>query len=216
MIKSLFEMDVIKKTIIVIMASIALFAVYLKIDYSNLFNDSEGIIGSVLSNKGNSDILLLNTILILFVGTASIFLMISMPLFLKRMSQKLLVTGIVLILAFATYTAAIKTTESESYLISKKENFLSSISNYYSQYSETDGGKEIKAYLTKNDYKSIAAMNRKELKYTDILTMTNLVNQSNDPEIKKVYDESMRDGQISLLEKEKLDTMILKKINETI
>lgn len=216
MIKSLFEMDVIKKTIIVIMASIVLFAVYLEIDYSNLFNDSEGVIRAVLSNKGNGDILFFNTIFILFAGAASFIVMICMPFFLKKISQKLLVTGIVLVLALSTYTAAMKITESESYLISKKENFLSSISNYYSQYSETDAGKEITAYLTKNDYKSIAEMNRKELKYTDILTMTNLVNQSNDPEIKKVYDESMRDGQISLLEKEKLDTLILKKINETI
>lgn len=216
MIKSLFEMDVIKKTIIVIMASIVLFAVYLEIDYSNLFNDSEGVIRAVLSNKGNGDILFFNTIFILFAGAASLIVMICMPFFLKKISQKLLVTGIVLVLALSTYTAAMKITESESYLISKKENFLSSISNYYSQYSETDAGKEITAYLTKNDYKSIAEMNRKELKYTDILTMTNLVNQSNDPEIKKVYDESMRDGQISLLEKEKLDTLILKKINETI
>ena len=216
MIKSLFEMDVIKKTIIVIMASIVLFAVYLEIDYSNLFNDSEGVIRAVLSNKGNGDILFFNTIFILFAGVASLIVMICMPFFLKKISQKLLVTGIVLVLALSTYTAAMKITESESYLISKKENFLSSISNYYSQYSETDAGKEITAYLTKNDYKSIAEMNRKELKYTDILTMTNLVNQSNDPEIKKVYDESMRDGQISLLEKEKLDTLILKKINETI
>jgi len=216
MIKSLFEMDVIKRTIIVIIASIVLFAVYLEIDYSNLFNDSEGVIRAVLSNKGNSDILFFNTIFILFFGFAAIILMIFMPLALKKISQKLLLTGIVLVLSFLTYTAAIKTTESESYLISKKESFLNSISDYYSQYSETDAGKEITAYLTKNDYKSIAEMNRKELKYTDILTMTNLVNQSNDPEIKKVYDESMRDGQISLLEKEKLDTLILKKINETI
>jgi hypothetical protein len=216
MIKSLFEMDVMKRTIIVIMASIVLFAVYLKIDYSNLFNDSEGVIRAVLSNKGNGDILFFNTIFLLFAGLGSIIVMIFMPLGVKRISQKLLLTGIVLVMSFVTYTAAMKTTESESYLISKKENFLNSISNYYSQYSETDAGKEITAYLTKNDYKSIAKMNRKELKYTDILTMTNIVNQNNNPEIKKVYDESMRDSQISLLEKEKLDTLILKKINETI
>ena len=193
-----------------------MFGVYLKIDYSNLFIDTKGVMRDVLYNKWNGDILFFDNFFILFVGTASIILMIAMPLAIKRMSQKLLVTGIVLILSFVTYTAAIKTTESESYLISKKENFLNSVSNYYTQYSETDAVKEITAYLTKNDYKSIAEMNRKELKYADILTMTNLVNQSNHPEIKQVYDKSMKDGQISLIEKEKLDTLILKKINETI
>lgn len=84
MIKSLFERDVIKRTIIVIMASIVLFAVYLEIDYSNLFNDSEGVIRAVLSNKGNSDILFFNTIFILFFGLAAIIVMIFMPLALKE------------------------------------------------------------------------------------------------------------------------------------
>jgi hypothetical protein len=138
------------------------------------------------------------------------------PITIKKSSQKLLMTGIMFVILVVTYTAAVKTMDSETYIISKKENFLNNISKFYSEYSETDGVKEMMLYLNKNDYKSIGQMDRKKLKYTDILLITNLVNQVNDPELKKEYDDSMKDAQISLLEKEKLDTMILQKTNETL
>lgn len=215
MIKSLLEMDTIRKTIMIIFVSILLFSVYLMMDYSNLFNDSDGVIRS-LYNKEIKNIGFFITLFIPLIGLMGFLFTILIPITIKKSSQKLLMTGIVFVILAITYTAAVKTIESETYIISKKENFLNNISKFYSQYSETDGAKEMMSYLNKNDYKSIGKMDRKKLKYTDILLITNLVNQVNDSALKKEYDDSMKDGQISLLEKEKLETMILQKTNETI
>lgn len=215
MIKALFETNVFKKTIMIISSSLVLCLVYLMIDYSNFFNDSNGVLSSIY-NRENKDMGLFFTLCMPVIGLMAFCFMILIPITIKESSQKLLLIGITAIILLIMYTSAVKTIESDAYILSKKESFLNNISKFYSQYSETDGTKEMVSYLNKNDYNSIGKMDIRNLKYTDILTMTTIVNQVNDPAIKKVYDESMRDGQISLLEKEKLDTLILKKINETI
>jgi hypothetical protein len=184
-------------------------------DYSNVFNDSNGVLRSMY-NRENKDMGLFVTIFIPIIGLMAFSFTILIPITIKKSSKKLLLTGITSIILLIMYTSAIKIIESDAYTLSKKENFLNSISKFYSQYSETDGIKEMVSYLNKNDYKSIGKMDRRNLKYTDILAMTTIVNQVNDPAIKKIYDNSMQDGQISLLEKEKLDTMILQKTNETL
>lgn len=215
MIKSLFEMDSFKKTIMILSSSLVLFLIYLITDYSNVFNDSNGVLRSMY-NRDHKDMGLFVTLFIPIIGLMAFCFTLLIPITIKKSSQKLLMTGIVFVILVVTYTAAVKTMDSETYIISKKENFLNNISKFYSEYSETDGVKEMMLYLNKNDYKSIGQMDRKKLKYTDILLITNLVNQVNDPELKKEYDDSMKDAQISLLEKEKLETMILQKTNETI
>lgn len=215
MIKSLFETDIFKKTIMILSSSLLLFLMYLMTDYSNVFNDSNGVLRSMY-NRENKDMGLFVTIFIPIIGLMAFSFTILIPITIKKSSKKLLLTGITSIILLIMYTSAIKIIESDAYTLSKKENFLNSISKFYSQYSETDGIKEMVSYLNKNDYKSIGKMDRRNLKYTDILAMTTIVNQVNDPAIKKIYDNSMQDGQISLLEKEKLDTMILQKTNETL
>lgn len=215
MIKALFETDVFKKIIMIILSSLVLCLVYLMIDYSNFFNDSNGVLSSIY-NRENKDIGLFFTLCMPVIGLMAFCFMILIPITIKKSSQKLLLIGITAIILLIMYTSAVKTIESDAYILSKKESFLNNISKFYSQYSETDGTKEMVSYLNKNDYNSIGKMDIRNLKYTDILTMTTIVNQVNDPAIKKVYDDSMQDGQISLLEKEKLDTIILKKTNETL
>lgn len=215
MIKALFETDTFKKTTMIISSSLVLFLVYLMTDYSNVFNDSNGVLRS-LYNLENKNMGLFTQLFIPVIGLMAFCFVILIPITIKKSSQKLLLAGIASIILLIMYTSAVKTIESDAYKLSKKESFLNSISKFYSQYSETDGTKEMVSYLNKNDYKSIGNMDRKNLKYTDILAMTTIVNQVNDPAIKKVYDDSMQDGQISLLEKEKLDTMILQKTNETL
>lgn len=216
MIKSLFDTSIKNKTIITIMASLVLFMIFMMLDYSNSFTDSSNGLKSFLFNKNINYSSALYTVMIPMVGVMALCLTLLIPITLNKLSQKLLMSVIVFIILSVTYILAVKTTHNEEYLLSKKENFLNSISNFYAQYPETDGTREMISYLNKNDYKSIFEMNSKKLRYTEIISMTNLVNQTNDSEIKKVYEKSMQDGQIDLLEKEKIDTLILQRTAQTI
>jgi hypothetical protein len=215
MIKILFQKDLSQKIVISIIATLFLLFTYIFVDYFNPLNNLSSI-NSTIYNKNKAALDLFVIFLPVLFGLMSFLFILLMPMTIKSMSKKVVLFAISIILLLITYTTATNIVENESYLNSKRENFLENISDFYSQYSGTDGTKELIGYLNKNDYKSISEMNRKNLKYTDILLMTNLVNQANDPDIRKVYDESMQDGQISLLEKEKLDTMILKKTSETL
>lgn len=216
MIKSLFDTSVKNKTIITIMASLILFMIFMMIDYSNSFTESSNGLKSFLFNNSINYSSALYTVLIPMIGVTALCLTLLIPITFKKLSQKLLMSVIVFIILSITYILAVNTTHNEAYLLSKKENFLNSISNFYAQYPETDGTREMISYLNKNDYKSIFEMDSKKLRYTELLSMTNLVSQTNDPEIKKIYEESMQDGQIDLLEKEKLDTLILQRTAKTI
>jgi len=215
MIKILFQKDVSQKIVTSIIATLFLLFTYIFIDYFNIENNIFSV-SSVVYNKSKRDVDLVISLLPVIFGFISFLFILMMPLTIKSLSKKLVMIAISVILLLSMYATATNIVKNEGYLSSKRENFLENISDFYSQYSETDGTKELIGYLNKNDYKSISQMNRKNLKYTDILSITNLVNQANDPDIRKVYDESMRDGQISILEKEKLDTMILKKTSETL
>lgn len=216
MIRLLFDTNIKNKTTITIMASLVLFIIFMTLDYSNSFNESSNGLKSFLFNKSINATSSLYTVLIPMIGIMALCLTLLIPVTFKKLSQKLLMSVIVFIILSITYISAVKTTQTEMYLLSKKENFLNSISNFYTQYPETDATREMISYLNKNDYKSIFNMDSKKLRYTEIISMTNLVNQTNDSEIKKVYEESMQDGQINLLEKEKIDTLILQRTAQTI
>lgn len=216
MIKSLFDKEMQAKIMIAILLAIPLLLVYITIDYSNVFNDQNGVMKYILYDKETRLNSMFISLFVPLIGMLLLFFILLIPILVKNRSKRYLMCVISIVVLSVTYLTAIKITASDYYILSKKESFLKDISTFYSQYAETDGGKEVIFYLDKNDYNSIGKIDRKKLKYADLLSVTNLVNQVNDQGLKKEYDNSMLDGQISLLEKEKLDTIILQKTNEKI
>lgn len=212
--KSILKNDIINNIIFAIILSVTLFVFCMLIDYSNVLSFFDSSIVKILYNKEDS-----SWFFMLFASTLGLFplmLLICMPSRSKKTSQKIINMGIKIAAFCLLYIAIDNTTDNKTYVNLKKERFLNSISNFYTKYSDTDEMKEILFYLDKNDYTSIKEMDIRRLEYTDSLAMTNIVNQLNNHEIKKIYDESIKDGQINLYEKQKLDTLILQQTNETI
>jgi len=207
----IFEKDTVKAIIIAIWCAVIFVVCYTIMDYVNFFNDYNSSVTRIIYNKQKLNNLI-PVVMIPTIAFIALSLVIFMPSDSKKWSQKLVLNGTKIVILFVTYITIMIITKNTTYLEAKRENFLNNISVFYSQYSETDDTKELISYLNQNDYKAINNMNNKKLQYTDALVMTNIVNQINNITIKKIYNESIKDGHINLSEKEKLDTLILKAI----
>lgn len=207
------EKTINKAILLTFLASIT-FICYMWADshhYINHFSDVSKIIENKLGEYGS-----LEFAVTLAVGSLSLFALLAVASESTQTSKKLLIAGIKLGVLCLLYVSITATSKTESYLTYKRENFMNNISTFADKYRDTDELKEIVSYINKNDYNAVSDINPKKLKYIDALAITSIVNQMNDPAIKKTYDDSIRDGQVSLLEKEKLETLILQKTNETI
>lgn len=214
MIRPLFEKQIIHAIIIAMSLAIVFFICYIIIDYVDFFNTYNSSIPDIIYNRHSLNIDSAISIVFPVIGLITLMMLILMPTYSKTRPQKILMNGIKIGFLLILYVTILCVTENKSYIFAKKESFLNKISIFYTQYPETNSIKEILYYLDNNDYRSISKMDLRKVQYTDALAMKNTVRQINSLELTKIYENSMKDGHINLIERDELDKQILKIKNE--
>jgi hypothetical protein len=182
--------------------------IYLSIklfNYSMIYPSNLYILNN---NKIASDYSLIYTMFSLILFFISITITSLIP---KKESSMLALLSILILVTVILNLFYQKT---DKYLTDKQEYFINNTTNFMKKYPHTDEVKELMAYVNKKDFKSLEKMNPNTFVYTDIIDLASKIKTLNDTEVTELYRHYMKDGEINLIEKKDLESLIIKKINE--